>query len=69
MVILWTQRTHNVVVNDSSPMIFARPKSASLIVNSLSTSKMFSGLISRCTMFRSCCSFRQDTSMRLKSTV
>lgn len=44
---------HKVVVNDSSPMIFARPKSANLIDRFLSVSKMFSGLMSRCTMFLS----------------
>lgn len=38
---------HNVVVNDSSPIIFASPKSASLIDRSLSVSSMFSGLMSR----------------------
>ena len=43
-----------VVVNDSSPMILARPKSASLIDRFLSVNRMFSGLMSRCTTFRSC---------------
>ena len=46
---------HSVVVNDSSPMILARPKSASLIERFLSASRIFSGLISLCTMLRSCC--------------
>ena len=45
---------HKVVVKDSSPMIFARPKSASLTERSLSARRMFSGLMSRWTMFRSC---------------
>lgn len=43
-----------VVVKDSSPIILARPKSAIFTDNCLSSSKIFSGLISRCTMFRSC---------------
>ena len=47
-------RTYNVVVKDSSPMILASPKSAIFTVNSLSTSRIFSGLISRWTTFRSC---------------
>lgn len=34
------------VVKESSPMIFARPKSASFIVRSLSSKRIFSGLIS-----------------------
>lgn len=46
---------HSVVVKDSSPMILARPKSASLIERSLSARRMFSGLMSLCTMLRSCC--------------
>lgn len=46
--------THNVLVKDSSPMIFASPKSAIFTDNSLSASNIFSGLISRCTIFRSC---------------
>lgn len=45
---------YNVVVNDSSPIIFARPKSANFTDNSLSTRRIFSGLISRCTILRSC---------------
>lgn len=44
-----------MVVKDSSPMILARPKSASFTDSSLSASKMFSGLMSLCTMLRSCC--------------
>ena len=46
--------TYNVVVKDSSPMILARPKSASLTERFLSARRMFSGLMSRWTMFRSC---------------
>ena len=47
--------TYRVVVKDSSPIILANPKSAILTVNSLSTSSIFSGLISRWTILRSCC--------------
>ncbi len=39
--------THRVVVKDSSPMILARPKSASFTDNALSASSIFSGLMSR----------------------
>ena len=39
--------TYSVVVNDSSPIILASPKSAIFIVSSRSMSKMFSGLRSR----------------------
>jgi hypothetical protein len=55
----WTYDLHDgvpqrVVVNDSSPMIFARPKSANFTCKFLSVRSIFSGLISRCTMLRSC---------------
>lgn len=46
------------VVKESSPMIFARPKSASFTVRSLSSKRIFSGLISLWTIFRSCCRYR-----------
>ena len=49
-----SRNTHNVLVKDSSPMIFASPKSAIFTDNSLSASNMFSGLMSRCTIFLSC---------------
>lgn len=45
---------HRVVVKDSSPITFARPKSASFTERSLSARSMFSGLMSRWTMFLSC---------------
>ena len=45
---------HKVVVKDSSPMILARPKSASFTERFLSASKMFYGLMSRWTIFLSC---------------
>ena len=48
-------KTYNVVVKDSSPMILASPKSASLTSRFLSMRRMFSGLMSRCTILRSCC--------------
>lgn len=48
---------HKVVVKDSSPIILARPKSASLTDKFLSVSKIFSGLISRWTILRSCCAY------------
>lgn len=47
--------TYSDVVNESSPMIFASPKSANLTVRFLSHMSMFSGLRSRWTIFRSCC--------------
>jgi len=46
---------HSVDVKDSSPMILARPKSATLTERFLSASRIFSGLISLCTILRSCC--------------
>jgi hypothetical protein len=46
--------SYKVVVKESSPMIFARPKSANFTVKFLSTRRMFSGLMSRWTIPRSC---------------
>ena len=40
-------KSYKVVVKDSSPIIFARPKSASLTDKFLSARRIFSGLISR----------------------
>ena len=47
-------KTYRVVVKDSSPMILARPKSASFTERFLSARRIFSGLMSRWTMLRSC---------------
>lgn len=55
-------------MKDSSPMILANPKSASLTDKFLSASRMFSGLMSRWTMLRSCCTCKFELSQGARLT-